>query len=466
MKKVLLIVMFLIGMTATSFAQDISGKWLGKLNVGMELQVVFNITASDSSLTTLMDSPDQQAFDIPTGQTTFINNELIVTIPLIQGDYKGTYDPNTQIITGTWTQGPSSWPLDLAKVTEVKALTRSQDPVKPYPYKEEEVSIPNAQATDVVLAGTLTIPEGNGPFPAVVLVTGSGPQDRNESLLGHRPFLVLSDYLTRNGIMVLRYDDRGIAGSTGDFAAATSYDLMLDANAAVNYLAGRTDLPISKIGIAGHSEGGLIAPLAASENKRVDFVVLLAGTGLNGDSILSLQGNLIAKAEGFDSATVAFLDAYRHTVIEAVKATENVDDIAGKLIAINKQIITTASPEMVEKLEIAPGDTALGVDFYANKWMQYFLNYDPQIVLRTTTIPVLAINGTKDLQVPYKENLDAIEAALKVAGNKQYKVVALDNLNHLFQTTTTGAPSEYGMLDETFNVEAMELVAKWILKLK
>jgi len=463
MKKILLFSLIFICIIHIGFGQDINGKWLGKLNVGMELQIVFNITSAEGLYSSTLDSPDQNAYGILTASTTFVNNELAIQIPAIQGAFYGIYNAANNTIEGNWTQGSGSLPLVLNKVTSVEPIKRKQDPVKPYPYKEEEITFENKNADSVFLSGTLTIPEGKGPFNAVVLVTGSGPQNRNENLLGHSPFLVLSDYLTRNGIIVLRYDDRGISKSTGDFGTATSKDFADDANAAVNYLKSRKDLNIKNIGIAGHSEGGLIAPLAASQNKNVDFAVLIAGTGIPGDSVLCLQGSLIEKASGYSEDALAFLNNWRRDIIHVVETESDMDVIASKIIAINKKISSNASEDLIEELQLNPDDSTAGVDFFASAWMKYFLTYDPRPILEKTKIPVLAINGTLDLQVPYRENLDAIENALKIAGNKNYKIVALENLNHLFQTTATGSPSEYGMLEETFNENAMKVIAVWVL---
>lgn len=465
------LVVLLTMITGISVAQNIpsalEGKWLGKLNVGMELRIVFNIDVDGDQLITTLDSPDQGVSNIPTESTTYTaaTHELLINIPSIKGQYKGIYDTSSGKISGVWIQG-APMPLALEKVTEVKELVRPQEPIAPFPYRSEEVTFPNANAEGVTLSGTLTIPEGKGPFTAVILVTGSGPQDRNESLMGHKPFLVLSDYLTRKGIAVLRYDDRGVAASTGDHSAATSVDFASDANAAVTYLRSRKDLDINHIGIAGHSEGGLIAPLAASTNKQVDFVILLAGPGIPGDSILNLQADLIGRAMGMDEASLKMVGTYRQDLIDIAKQESDPEKMKAAIIAYNKHLIATASKEELEAYGLGSEDTMAAVDFYGTKWMHYFLTYDPRPVLEGLNIPVLAVNGTHDLQVPYKENLEAIEKALKEGGNKQYSTASFVGLNHLFQDSPTGSPSEYGQIEETFNREAMEAIATWILTLK
>ncbi|MBP8917192.1 MAG: alpha/beta hydrolase, partial [Chitinophagales bacterium] len=284
-------------------------------------------------------------------------------------------------------------------------------------------------------------------------------------LLGHSPFLVLSDRLTRKGIIVLRYDDRGVANSTGDFSKATTQDFASDADAAVKYLMSRKDLNISEIGIAGHSEGGLIAPITATENKNVDFIVMLAGPGIPGDSILNLQGDLIAKASGFTDSMIYYYSAIRHDIINVVLAENDMDIISKKIIAINKEFLKTTPQYILDEMQMSAKDSTSAVDFYANVWTKYFLSFDPRPILEKLKIPVLALNGTNDLQVPYKENLMAIEEALKKSESKNYKVLELKGLNHLFQVSVSGSPNEYSSLEETFNEEAMEIIVNWILQL-
>jgi uncharacterized protein len=465
MKKLLTVLGFLLSAFITQ-AQDITGTWMGKLNVGTELRIVFHINQQNDTLIATMDSPDQGSFGNPTGPTVFENNELIINMTAINGSYKGTYNKNDNQFSGFWIQGANKLPLVLNKVDSVAPVSRPQTPKAPFPYKSEEVVFQNFEAENVMLAGTLTIPEGKGPFNAVILVSGSGPQNRNEELLAHQPFLVLSDYFTRNGIIVLRYDDRGVGASTGDFSSSTSMDFASDASAAVNYLKSRTDLPINKIGIAGHSEGGLIAPLTASENKNVGFIVMLAGPGIPGDSILYLQGDLIARASGLSDKSVEAYNELRLQLMEVAKNEIDADMMRKKMIDTNKAFLANTPKSILKELDMTEDDVEEGLDAYTSEWMQFFMTYDPRPTLEQITIPVLAVNGTTDLQVPYKQNLDGIEKALTKAGNKQFKIVALENLNHLFQTSETGNPVEYSTIEETFNQKAMQLIGDWIKAVK
>lgn len=452
-------------MQAQNIPSELAGTWMGKLNVGYELRIVFHFEIYDDTIYTLLDSPDQGVNDIPTSSTSYQNGEIIIDIPIIKATYKGTYSQTTKTITGTFTQN-FALPLNLEKTDSVAPVKRPQTPIEPFPYKTEEIKFENKNADSVILAGTLTIPSGEGPFKAVVLVTGSGPQDRNESILGHAPFWVLADYLSRNNIIVLRYDDRGIGASTGDYSHATSADFATDANAAVNYLISRKEeLHISQIGIAGHSEGGLITPLAASQNKNADFIVMMAGPGIPGDSILNLQGNLIAKADGMNDSIVDYFMKLRRQMMDIVKNETSIETMKLKIIAANKSFLSSTPQYILDQIGFSKDDTLTGVDFYANNWMKYFISYDPRIILEKTKIPVLAINGTKDLQVPYEENLHAIETSLEIAHNKNYKIVQAEGLNHLFQKCNSCTVTEYAQLEETFNTGAMKIIADWILEL-
>lgn len=321
---------------------------------------------------------------------------------------------------------------------------RYQEPIKPYPYKEEEVYIENG---DIILAATLTLPNGNQKFPAVVLVSGSGAQNRDEELMGHRPFLVIADYLTRNGIAVLRYDDRGFAKSTGDFASATTFDFATDARAAVNYLKTRKEINSEHIGLIGHSEGGIIAPLVAVDEPELDFIVLLAGCAVRGDSILMMQADLIAEASGVNNIQRE----------ETAKTNRKIYD----MIIQNKsrdEIITVLSSVM--DTEIAKNEAFV----VTNPWFRTFINYDPFPTLSKVKCRVLAINGTKDLQVPYRENVNAIDEALKKGGNKQYKIMVMDGLNHLLQHCETGLPNEYAEIEETISPEVLQLIKDFIIQ--
>ena len=442
---------------------DLEGIWQGKLKIsGIELRIVFNVKKDTTGkLTATLDSPDQSAFGIAVDEVVINNDSIKFIVNAVSGFYDGILIEDSVKIEGYWHQGGMNLPLDLYKNDVVEKINRPQEPKKPFPYKSEEVKFVNEEAGDT-LAGTLTLPESCSPFTTVILVSGSGPQNRNEELLGHKPFLVLSDYLTRNGIAVLRYDDRGVGESTGDFGSATSVDFASDALAAVEFLKQRSD--INKIGIAGHSEGGLIAPMVAVKSDDVDFIVLMAGTGIRGDSILILQTGLILKANGEDEKIIQRdVETYRQ-IYNVLQKNEDDKELKKSIMEIFKNAYSELSEEEKEELGDLGTFTDRSLEMLLSPWFKYFIKYNPYPTLEKVKCPVLAINGEKDLQVPPKENLSAIESALKEGGNKNYKIVELPGLNHLFQTCKTGSPMEYSKIEETFSPEAMKVIKDWILE--
>lgn len=467
MKKLLFVVLAST-MSLISQAQDVTGDWYGNLEVmpGMTLPLVLHITETAGTYTGTLDSPDQKAFDIPITDLTYADMNLSVAITTMGITYEGTLDSDG-IVEGTFKQGGQTMPLQLTReAIEVKAPIRPQEPKAPFPYTLEEITFEN-KAANATFSGTITLPKvifrGKKKLPAVILISGSGPQDRNEEILGHKPFLVIADHLTRNGIAVLRYDDRGAFESTGDFTGATSADFATDAQAAFDFLKNHPDIDASKIGFAGHSEGGLIAPMVAATNKEVAFIALLAGVGQPGDELLMDQGYLIGKAQGLEEETL------RNTRIAQEVMFGLVKEHFGNTKKI-KEALTTylnnaldQNPEMLPKGAMKEEVVKQQVNTLASDWFQYLIITDPGPTLEKVTCPVLAINGSLDLQVPSKKNLENIEKSIKKGGNTDVTVVEFPNLNHLFQTTTTGNPAEYGTLEETFSPDALKVLSDWII---
>jgi len=445
---------------------DISGIWTGKLVLpnSLELTIVFNLSKNDSGVySSTLDSPDQGAMGIPTESTTITGDSILIKIPIVQGFYSGKIIYDEMKIEGKWSQGGMSLDLVVNKVDKIEKPERPQEPKEPYPYNSEEVLFEN-EIDGVVLAGTLTIPIDGNNFSAVVMISGSGGQDRNEELLGHKPFLVISDYLTRNGIAVLRFDDRGIAQSTGDHSLATSEDFAKDVLAAVQFLKERKDINKTKIGLIGHSEGGMIAPLAAIQSDDVAFIVMMAGLGIPGDSILYLQGELIQRAEGMSEEEIKKSVKLQREIFSIVKNSND----EGKLDKELREKFYAEYATMTEEEKSKLGDPEVYLNMQiktiTSPWFKYFLRFDPTPVLEKVKCPVLAINGEKDLQVPPKENLSAIKSALEKVGNKNFEVKMLPGLNHLFQTSTTGKISEYGKIEETISPVALQTILDWIKK--
>jgi pimeloyl-ACP methyl ester carboxylesterase len=445
----------------SNFGQEITGQWNGALKVqGTQLRLVFNVAKTDNVLSSTMDSPDQGAKGIPTTTTSFENSILKITIANANIDYEGTLGKDN-IIIGTFKQGGQYFPMNLSKeIIEKEKLVRPQEPIKPYPYYSEDITFENKNA-GISLAGTLTLPKKNGVFPVVILISGSGPQNRDEELLGHKPFLVLSDYLTRNGIAVLRYDDRGVGQSKGDFTMATSADFATDVESAISYLKTRKEINIKKIGLIGHSEGGLIAPMVASTSKDVAFIVLLAGTGIQGDQILLLQQKLIGKASGISDVDLQKNEIENRKIFDIVNESNNLEQLNNELTIYLTQSLND-NPEGKPAGMSDDDFVKLQVKQIANPWMQYFIKYDPTPALEKVKCPVLAINGEKDLQVPPKENLEAIKKALTKGGNKKVTTKEFPNLNHLFQECKTGSPDEYATIEQTFSPTALTEILNWI----
>ena len=432
---------------------DIDGTWMGSLDTGtIKLRIVLHIVNTEDGLTATLDSPDQGAKGLPVTSVTRDGAALKMEAKQLGGVFEGKIAADRSLIEGTWTQGGANLPLVLKPVKDQSELERKrpQNPTKPYPYREEEVSYEN-KVQNVTLAATLTLPQGKGPFPGVLLITGSGPQDRNESLLGHKPFLVLSDYLTRKEIAVLRADDRGTGKSTGNFATATTADFATDAEAGIAYLKTRSEIDPHRIGLIGHSEGGIIAPMVAARNPDVAFIVMMAGSGVPGDQILPAQLQAIEEAGGKSHEEAAKDAAHEREVLTLVE-TEKDEAVLEK--------------ELREKISGEEPEPQIGAQIktLTSPWFRYFLTYDPATALRKVTCPVLAINGEKDTQVPPKQNLPAIRTALEQAGNKHFEADELPGLNHLFQTAKTGSPAEYAQIEETISPVALDRMASWILK--
>lgn len=430
-----------------------TGTWQGTLSAaGAELRIVFHIErGADGALEATMDSPDQGATGISVSAARLEEDSLHLEVAAVGGAYAGALSADGHTIDGTWTQAGQAFSLVLQRSEEeIAAPRRPQEPAPPFPYEAEDVSFEN-EAAGLTLAGTLTLPEGAGPHPAVVLISGSGAQDRDETLMGHKPFLVLADHLTRQGVAVLRYDERGVGASEGAFAGATSEDFAADVGAAVGYLKTRPEIDTAEIGLVGHSEGGLVAPMVSARQGSVAFLVLMAGPGVTGEEIIYRQAALMYRAGGADTAVVAQNRAVQEQMFQIVKTMPDSAAAAEKLTVLLKE--QGVPPQMAEQQAQAVN----------SPWMRFFLTYDPAPALRVVDVPVLAVNGSKDVQVDAEQNLPAIAAALKAGGNSDYETMKLQGLNHLFQPAETGSPMEYGQIETTIAPAALKTISDWIL---
>jgi pimeloyl-ACP methyl ester carboxylesterase len=430
---------------------DVGGTWLGSLTVaGAPLRIVFNFSrGATGKYAGTLDVPEQGLIGGPVSQIDVTGRHVSVGLTNLGATFIGDVAVDGASIGGTFSQLGQTQPLTLTKQPGPIDYGRPQDPAAPYPYETADVTFTNEEA-GITLAGTLTWPRGAGPIKAVVLVAGSGPNDRNEQLLNHRPFLVLADALTRSGIATLRYDKRGVGASSGDYVAATSLDFADDAQAAVRFLRAQTRFPVSAVGLVGHSEGGLIAPLVADVDRTVAFLVLLAGPGVRGEDIIISQQRAIAAAKG-ETVTVLDTDeAVGRRLFACFHQTSSPTELDGKLRAV----LTSVGIRGAEQNAI--------VAQLNTPWMRFFALYDPVPVLGRTTIPLLALNGGLDLQVLPGLNLPPIQQALVAAGNQHAVILEVPGLNHLFQHAGNGSPSEYATIAETMAPEVLAQVWAWI----
>jgi uncharacterized protein len=436
---------------------EAEGTWQGALETtGMRLRLQLHVSHDDQKqLVAVMDILEQEIHGLPTIKVTQTNSAFHFEIPSVGGTYDGTLDAARNALAGSWVQNGVAQKLDFQRSDRALEVRRPQNPPKPYPYKEEDVTFPNAKA-NISLSGTLTFPHGQGSFPAAVLLSGSGPQDRDESLAGHRPFLILADHLTRKGIAVLRFDKRGVGKSTGTYAEANTEDFASDAEAAIAFLKTRREIDPTRLGLIGHSEGGLIAPMIAARSREVAWVVLLAGPALKGENTLLLQSELISRIGGLNDTQISkSLDFDKHAYA-LVRQEKNRAALEAKLNdLVQSSGMNAAMP---------PAALQAQIHLISSPWFRYFLDYDPLPALQKTKCPVLALNGQKDLQVPPKENLPLIRKALENGGNKDSQTVEMPGLNHLFQHCQNGSPGEYGAIEETFAPEALSLVSGWVRK--
>jgi len=449
--------------------QEIEGIWQGTLKFsGMELRVIFTISRSpDNTLTATYDVPEQNATNVPVDEIAFNNRNVRLEIIPIDGVFKGKLSEDGVKIDGNWTQSGMTLPLVLERTHTKPVIKRPQEPKEPFPYRIEEVVFKNIDA-GVTLAGTLTLPPSEGTFPAVLLLSGSGAQDRNEAAFGHRPFLVLADYLTRRDIAVLRVDDRGVGGSTGDFDEATAVDFAADAMAGVTYLKSRKEINPEFIGLVGHSEGGMIASMVAVQSPDIAFIVLIASPGMAIKKMVYSDKAGPLKANGASDDLIARNWAMQESLFAVISQEIDSKVVLDEFTLIITEFFKGLSEEERKITGISEENLEVFIHNQFQRlhspWFRFYLPYDPGTVLEKVACPVLAVNGEKDVQVTPKENLQAITRALKAGGNKNYTVKELPNLNHLLQSADTGNISEYGKIEETMSLTALKIVGDWILE--
>lgn len=441
--------------------------WGGTLNALVQkLELRFRIYAGeDGQKTVRMDSVSQKAGGFK-GELSIDGNTWTIQVPVLKAEFTGKLSEDGTRLEGQWKQSLVSFPLKLEKLDpqdlpQAAAPRRPQTPRPPLPYESEQVTFENS-ADGVTLAGTLTLPPDVPRAPAAILISGSGPQDRDETIVDHKPFAVLADHLTRSGIAVLRYDDRGVGGSTGKFETATSEHFSRDAEAAFDFLKQHPRIQSNCIGLIGHSEGGIVAPMVAARREDVAWIVLLAGTGVNGREILLSQGELILRAEGVNGEEQLKVQrAVQEGLFAAL--SESAADADPKQVAQKaSQLVREKLTEEVFKSNGLEAAIEQGIGRISSPWFRYFLTFEPREALSKVRCPVLALNGEKDTQVDPQLNLPAIEKALQEGHNPPFRSVVLPRLNHLFQTSETGAVSEYQDIEETIAPQMLEVLTDWL----
>jgi pimeloyl-ACP methyl ester carboxylesterase len=476
MKKIFLAVLISTLCCVQGNAQDnVAGNWLGKIDVGRELRIVFHIKDDGSgNLSATMDSPDQSAKDIPCSSVAHVGDSVAIEMSNIHGLYSGKLTDNTTL-TGTWSQSGHNVPLELKKVDEVPQVlpvprsSRPQTPKPPFNYKSEDVIYYNADKS-IRYGATITIPNGKGPFPAVLLITGSGQQNRDEEIDGHKPFAVIADYLTNNGYVVMRVDDRGVGKTTGQVDSATSEDFAKDATVSFEYLKSRPETDRKRMGLMGHSEGGMIAQMIAADRKDVDFVVFLAAPGVRTSMLMDEQNEAYMASLGISQEAIdKYKPLYSNIARDIIYGKDSAQVYAALKQHLEQWLKQTDSATVMTTTEIH--DDASKEEFldaamasYTNKWYRFFLSYDPKPNLEKMHCKVLALNGDKDIQVVSRPNLAGIRIGLSKGKSKDVVTKEMKGLNHLFQTCTKCTLEEYGELEETFSPTALAFIVDWLDK--
>lgn len=460
-------------------SQGITGVWKGDFHMQpKDLPIVFHIGRDSTGvLIATFDSPGQNAFNLPVSEVITKEDSVILMMAMLNGKYAGVLNHDKNSIDGIWFQGKASLPLIVTKTSDtatVKQQRRPQAPVPPFPYQIKDVEYWNADKS-IHYGATLTYPMENGAnsdkkgFPAVILITGSGPQDRDEMLMGHKPFAVIADNLTRKGFLVLRVDDRGVGKTTGDFSRSTSLDFAKDVEAGLDFLEAQPEVNKGKIGLIGHSEGGLIAPIVASERKEVKFIVLLAGPGIPTIDLLQEQTEAIQVSNGATLKEAKATSGFARVIWEEINKNQDTattfKNIKTRFDAWAATLDTATLAKILSKTgPLEDGEIRQAIADANGKWFRYFISFDPQPYLQKLHCKVLALNGSKDVQVIATTNLEGIRASLKKSHSPKYDVIELPGLNHLFQTCIKCNLAEYGDLEETFSPTALSILDDWLSK--
>lgn len=439
---------------------DAAGDWSGKLVVpGAEIPLVFHLVHEEGRWTGTADSPMQGATGLPLAHVRVEGAAVEFTLANVPGNPRFQGELRGGSLEGTFSQSGQSFPL-LLRRSKLDLPARPQEPQPPFPYRAEEVS---ARSGEVTLAGTLTIPEGEGPFPAVLLLSGSGAQNRDEEIFGHKPFLVLADDLTRAGVAVLRLDDRGVGGSSGKLGRSTLEDLAGDVGAALALLRARSEIDPGRIGLLGHSEGGMVALLAAGADSSVAFLILLSAPGVSGGEVIIRQVERLAEASGSGPADVRRKARSQQGVMKLVAAGADSAALHAELRKVLRaEAMATGEGRLPAETEL---EAQIAREMRTLRSPHYvsFVACDPRPILRRLKLPILALGGDLDQQVDPQQNLPEIRKAAAAAGNPDVTTRSFPELNHLLQTARTGGIEEYGQIEETLDPAVLKAIREWVL---
>ncbi len=467
MKRTLLLFISMLTLNIVFAQHSFTGSWHGTLNGVQNLKVAFNITGEDNdNLKATLDVPMQGAKDLPCDGVTIKTDTLIVNMKSINGKYVGKMT-DVNKIDGLWTQNGLDVPLVLKRSEGKIALNRPQTPKPPYSYNSEDVLFYN-ETKSMEYGGTITTPKDGKQHPALIMITGSGPQNRDEEIFQHKPFAVVADHLTKNGYVVLRVDDRGVGRTGGSRVNATSADFAEDVKDAIAYLKTRKEVNKKKIGLYGHSEGGLIAQMVAVESKDVDFIISMAGPGVKTSQTMTEQNIALLKSVGVSEEAANSYGKLYAAIINDVLTSHKEGELVDKMTKTVDDWLEVTDEQTILQ-SFGRTDSASKAKFIGtfveqvwNKWMTYFLFYDPQPVLEKLSCKVLALNGDKDIQVISKSNLAGYEKALAKSKSKVYETREIKGVNHLFQECTKCTVQEYGELEQTIKPEVLDIITKWL----
>lgn len=450
----------------TKIFAELKGKWGGLLTTPTNQFLIYaDFILNEDGMEVEISSPKQNKFSLPVDSLVFDKNNISFSLPKFNISYKGKFITDSSLIEGSWTQGKIETPLIFYKANELFRINRPQNPFKPYGYKSDMVEI--LRDSNISLAGTLTYPdESNSKFPAIILINGMGKQDRDETMYGHKPFLVLSNYFTKKGFAVLRVDDRGVGESTGNFDNATTQNFSSDVKAEINFLKNQNYIDSNKIGLLGFNEGGLVASIVASQNEKVSFVVLLSTPGIPGKEILLDQTRLLQEKQNVPDEEIKrdyLINKQMYNIVENVKDTSKAKM---KLTKVYKNFKTSLPKEESMKKKYSSSTFNNFVKMMTTPWFRYYLTFNPEQYFTKIQCPVLIMYGENDLQVDPNKNLYVIKNALEKGGNDNYKSIIFPELNHLFQQSDTGLPTEYSKIEETFSTEVLDSISSWIGKIQ